>query len=68
MGASALFNNTTGTDNMAIGFGALLNNTGSGNVALGALAGANLTTGNSNIVIGNLLVVLLASPTPCASV
>ncbi|MGC1322356.1 MAG: tail fiber domain-containing protein [Candidatus Udaeobacter sp.] len=55
MGASALFNNIAGTDNIAIGFGALLNNTGSGNVALGTLAGANLTTGNSNIVIGNLL-------------
>ncbi len=55
MGASALFNNITGTDNIAIGFGALLNNTGSGNVALGTLAGANLTTGNSNLVIGNLL-------------
>jgi hypothetical protein len=40
---------------VAIGFGALLNNTGSGNVALGTLAGANLTTGNSNLVIGNLL-------------
>ena len=43
------------TQPLAIGFSALLNNTGSGNVALGTLAGANLTTGNSNLVIGNLL-------------
>ena len=68
MGASAIFNNTTGTDNIAIGFGALQNNTGSGNVALGTLAGSNLTTGNSNLVIGNLLGGVVASPIPCGSV
>jgi hypothetical protein len=53
LGASALFNNTTGTDNVGIGFVALQNNTGSGNVALGSLAGAALASGNSNICIGN---------------
>ena len=53
MGASALFNNTTGDDNVGIGFVALQNTTGSGNVALGSLAGAALTSGNSNICIGN---------------
>ena len=37
---------------MAVGFQALLNNTGNGNIALGSSAGFNLTTGSSNIDIG----------------
>jgi hypothetical protein len=52
-GENALFFNTTGFDNTAEGFQALLNNTGSSNIAVGSNAGLNLTTGNSNIDIGN---------------
>ena len=55
MGASALFNNTNRHRQHSYWFRRTPNNTGSGNVALGTLAGANLTTGNSNLVIGNLL-------------
>jgi hypothetical protein len=39
---------------VACGFSALSNNTGSGNIALGSGAGGALTTGNSNIDIGNV--------------
>jgi uncharacterized coiled-coil protein SlyX len=40
---------------MASGYDALLNNTtGTGNIALGNFAGANLTTGDQNIDIGNV--------------
>jgi hypothetical protein len=47
--------NTTGSDNTANGFNALLlNRTGNNNIALGASAGQNLTTGSHNIYIGNL--------------
>jgi endosialidase-like protein len=53
-GAFALFANTIGTNNTAIGNNALiLNQTGNGNIALGPDAGANLTTGDGNIYIGN---------------
>jgi len=49
----ALKANTQGQDNTAIGVSALANNTGSNNVALGAVAGNHLTTGSNNIVIGS---------------
>jgi hypothetical protein len=49
----ALENNDSGIRNTADGFGALFNNSGSGNIALGVNAGFNLTTGNNNIDIGN---------------
>jgi hypothetical protein len=52
-GQNALFRNATGSFNTANGFRALLNTTGSRNIALGFNAGANLTTGDSNIDIGN---------------
>ena len=53
-GAQALQSNTSGTRNTASGLNALRDNTiGSFNIAVGALAGANLTTGNNNIDIGN---------------
>jgi hypothetical protein len=52
VGASALFTNTTGDNNVAIGFTALQNNTGIANIALGSGAGIALTTGHSNIDIG----------------
>jgi uncharacterized coiled-coil protein SlyX len=52
-GASALLNNTIGNNNTANGYRALLRNTGSDNIALGALAGSNLTTSANNIDIGN---------------
>jgi hypothetical protein len=53
VGAFALFANTTGGANTAIGYAALGSSTGGGNIALGDLAGVDLTTGNSNIDIGN---------------
>jgi hypothetical protein len=52
IGFDALFN-STGDSNTAIGNGALYENTGMANIALGFLAGTNLTTGNFNIDIGN---------------
>src|SRR4029450_1990379 len=46
--------NTTGNNNTAIGYNALLNSTtGNNNIALGYFAGSNLTTGDNNIDIGN---------------
>jgi hypothetical protein len=46
-------NNTTGTNNTAIGYRALFSNTdGSENTALGFNAGFNLSTGNGNVCIG----------------
>jgi Chaperone of endosialidase len=53
IGHRALANNTTNSLNTAVGAGALAENTGFNNIALGAGAGANLTTGDSNIYIGN---------------
>jgi Chaperone of endosialidase len=52
-GVAALQSNTTGNVNTANGAFALQNNTGGGNIALGFLAGQNLTTGSNNIDIGN---------------
>ena len=52
-GFQALYYNTTGLENAAVGDFALYNNTGIGNIALGSGAGAQLTTGNFNIDIGN---------------
>ncbi len=54
VGQNALFSNTIGGSNTAIGFGVLFSNTGSLNIALGVNAGANLTTGDNNIDIGNV--------------
>ena len=54
MGVDALFSNTTGAANTAIGFGALFATTGTNNIGLGHGAGENLTTGQSNICIGNV--------------
>jgi len=51
IGYSALFNNRSGVENTAIGARALDSATGSYNVALAG--GANLTTGDFNIYIGN---------------
>ena len=53
IGFGALTTNFTGNANTAIGTGALNINRGSGNIALGYLAGSNLTSGDSNIDIGN---------------
>ena len=52
-GFAALLNNTTGFNNTADGWQALFNNNGNNNIAVGANAGFNLTTGNFNIDIGN---------------
>ena len=53
-GVLALANNTTGTHNTAFGYHALFNNDGMNNIAIGASAGNNLTTGSNNICIDNL--------------
>jgi hypothetical protein len=52
-GTAALELNSTGINNTANGAFALFNITGNGNIALGANAGINLTTGDDNIDIGN---------------
>lgn len=54
IGPDALASNSTGNVNIAVGHNAITNNeTGFGNIALGNGAGSNLTSGNSNIYIGN---------------
>jgi hypothetical protein len=54
-GFSALGNNTTGSDNTAIGNEALYQNTiGNNNIALGNLAGLAIVTTSDNIDIGNI--------------
>jgi hypothetical protein len=52
VGAYALGLNVVGGANTAIGYAALYNATGGGNIALGDLAGVDVTTGSSNIIIG----------------
>ena len=52
-GAEALNSNTSGSNNVAMGFQAGYSIGGSYNIALGYQAGINLTTGSSNIDIGN---------------
>ncbi len=53
IGAFALGQNVTGGANTAIGYAALYIATGGGNIALGDLAGVDVTTGSGNIIIGN---------------
>jgi uncharacterized coiled-coil protein SlyX len=50
-GDAALQSNATGSFNTATGYQALVNTTGSSNIALGTSAGSNLTTGSNNIDI-----------------
>jgi hypothetical protein len=53
VGDSALFNNSTGSGNTAIGYLALINATNSGNAAFGANSGNQITTGSNNVIIGS---------------
>lgn len=53
VGFDALYSSIAGASNTAYGAKALYNNTGDNNIALGANAGFQLTTGNGNIDIGN---------------
>jgi hypothetical protein len=53
LGFSALWANTIGFGSTALGANALNNATGGENIAVGHMAGYYLTTGNSNIMIGN---------------
>jgi trimeric autotransporter adhesin len=52
-GVGALVANTIGINNTAIGYQALSSSTGSGNIALGADAGASVSTANNVISIGH---------------
>ena len=52
LGSTALHNNTTGVQNVAIGYLALLNTTSFTNTAIGAYAGADLTTGSNVTCLG----------------
>jgi Chaperone of endosialidase len=54
LGHGALSSNTVGFDNTAIGFSALLDNTGDQNTAIGAGALGLNTTGGNNIALGYL--------------
>lgn len=53
IGEGAIQDNQTGSGNTAVGLGALQFNTASNNIAVGQHAGGGLTTGDSNIDIGN---------------
>src|SRR5215471_19651963 len=53
VGSAALNANTTGHENTALGYQALVSNTGTFNIGLGVGAGANLTSGDNNIYLGN---------------
>ncbi len=53
MGVQALYSNTTGSNNNAVGLYSMISNTtGSNNVALGYFGLYGNTTGNSNVAIG----------------
>jgi uncharacterized coiled-coil protein SlyX len=52
-GLAALLTNIIGSGNTANGYHALFISTGSGNIALGAEAGSNLTSGDNNIYLGS---------------
>ena len=53
-GVAALLQNASGSNNTAVGFQALGNATDNSNIALGYMAGYDLTDGVQNIYIGNL--------------
>jgi len=53
VGSGALFMNTDGDSNTAVGFHALLSNTGSNNIAIGLGALANQTGGELNTAVGS---------------
>ena len=53
-GYTALNLNTSGENNTAVGYAALWGNTtGTNNIAIGGFAGYDLTSGDSNILLGN---------------
>ena len=51
VGTEAMYDNTVGEDNVALGYQALHRNVGQGNIAIGAYAG-RFTSGSSNTIIG----------------
>ena len=53
IGAGALFENVSGSANVAIGALALSKSTASDDIGIGVEGGGNLTTGGTNIMIGN---------------
>ena len=54
VGFQSLLYNVVGDANTGVGSGALINNTGSTNLALGYLAGSSLTNGSNNTIIGSV--------------
>ena len=53
IGVAALVQNVNGSSNTAIGANALQSATANDNIAIGSSAGANITVGGKNILIGN---------------
>jgi hypothetical protein len=53
VGVQALFTSPSGANNAALGYHALFNSIGDGNIGIGANAGFNLTAGSDNIYIGH---------------
>jgi hypothetical protein len=47
--------NATGSEGVALGYGALFNSTGSRNIAIGQSAGDNITSGAGNVIIGTTI-------------
>ena len=54
LGSHALFSNVSGNANTAVGTSALANAKSNSNIAIGADAGYDVTTGQHNVLIGNL--------------
>ena len=54
VGSDALFNNVSGSHNSALGYQALYNNTGHYNLGIGRFAGRNITSGDGNVMIGEV--------------
>jgi hypothetical protein len=65
VGPSALLSNVFGDSNTAAGYNALHNNNGPANVALGAGAGYNATTGSGNVYVGAGMVGVAGESNAC---
>tara|TARA_Y100000389_G_scaffold181118_1_gene196470 strand:- start:342 stop:2261 length:1920 start_codon:yes stop_codon:yes gene_type:complete len=54
VGNAVLFNLSTGSNNTGIGKGALQQTTGSYNIGIGYTAGTNISSGDGNVIIGDV--------------